>query len=176
MVFSDHPSYAVGGHHLSISAAEIARGTTVSLDRAELEQDRVDLLTPVTPSARTVRVRVFHNTSHAVMADGYVVTDTFVEVYTYDEPAVDPDISDIQIAERMFYLFNVGDDPSHGEPDVHAIEYRSQGNRSLSKGDAIAIDGRFWVCDSAGWTLISTPRFTASGQHGSTPLGDPHGQ
>lgn len=32
VVYSEHPSYPVGGYHLSISAAEIARGTKVAIE------------------------------------------------------------------------------------------------------------------------------------------------
>lgn len=138
--------------------------------RAELEQRAAELRELFAPSRPPVRVRVFHNTRHTAMAFGYVDTDSFVEVYAYDEPAVTPVTSDEQIAERVFELFNIGDDPTYGEPDHRAVEYPVRRNRSLSKGDAIAIDGRFYVCASSGWTPIPKLQLAASGQHGSTPL------
>ncbi|WP_034271105.1 hypothetical protein [Haloechinothrix halophila] len=144
--------------------------------RSELEQRAAELREPFTPSRPPVRVRVFHNTRHTAMAFGYVDTDSFVEVYAYAEPAVTPGTSDEQIAERVFELFNIGDDPTYGEPDHRAVEYRDRRNRSLSKGDAIAIDGRFSVCASSGWTPIPKPQLATSGQPGSTPLYGPYAQ
>ncbi|ASR39975.1 hypothetical protein BAY61_32360 (plasmid) [Prauserella marina] len=143
-------------------------------NRVELEQRDAEFRELVTPKRPPARVRVFHNTRHSAMGFGYVDTDSFVEVYAYDEPVVEPDTSDEQIAERAFTLFNIGDDPDYGEPDHRAVEYCDRRNRPLSKGDALAIDGRFYVCAANGWTPIAMPQLTVAGQHGSTPLYGPH--
>jgi hypothetical protein len=155
---------------------EAERGERETQLAAEADQRAAELRDLLAPPRPPVRVRVFHNTRHIAMAFGYVDTDSFVEVYDYDEPTVMPGTSDEQIVDRVFELFNVGDDPTYGEPDHRAVEYRDRRNRSLSKGDAIAIDGRFYVCASSGWTPIPKPQLAASGQHGSTPLYGPQAQ
>jgi len=119
----------------------------------------------------TARVRVFHNNDvRESFLRGYQAGQTVTEVFAYDQPTLDTD--DLGLAERAFEpLFNIGDDPSFGEPDQRAVDYRSRGNRSLSVGDVIAIDELFLSCDSSGWReLDQEPDIQQRQQHGTTPL------
>ncbi len=54
----------------------------------------------------------------------------------------------------MFELFNVGEDPAFGPPHPRGVDYRRCGNRSLSVGDVVAVDGRFYACASTGWAAL----------------------
>lgn len=69
------------------------------------------------------------------------------EVFRYETDVED----DLVACEEAFHLFNVGDDPTFGEPDPRALEYRSKWLRSLSVGDVVEIDGRRHRCASMGW-------------------------
>ena len=65
-----------------------------------------------------------------------------------------PSASDISILERMYHLLNVGDDPDFGTPHPVAVAYRERQNRSLSVGDIVAIDNRWYTCASFGWQAL----------------------
>lgn len=123
------------------------------------------------PAGTPVWVRVFHN-NHArgAFLTGYVPGLTVTEVFTYTT-SPKAGTSDHEVAEEAFELFNIGDDPEFGTPDRRAVDYRARGNRSLSVGDVLAIDGRFFSCDSNGWHALTVPppidQVTAPG---TTPL------
>ena len=71
----------------------------------------------------------------------------------------------------MFELFNVGEDPAFGPPHPRAVDYRRCGNRSLSVGDVVAVDGRFYACASTGWAALKDrPLIDQRRTHGTTPL------
>lgn len=125
------------------------------------------------PRARTTaRVRVFLNNAFGgSYLRGYQAGNTVTEVFAYDETDLDAEIDDLALAERAFELLNIGDDPSFGTPDQRAVDYRGRGNRSLSVGDVIAIDERFWSCDSVGWReLDEQPVIQQRWEHGIAPL------
>lgn len=107
-------------------------------------------------------MRVFHT------AGG--TDSSVIEVYAYDEADVTVVTTDIAVAERAFRLFNVGDDPDFGLVDHRAREYRDRGNRSLSVGDIVAVDGRYYTCTASGWRPITPPPLVCTSQHGTTPL------
>lgn len=141
---------------------------------ARYAQRDAELRTRFAPSQPPTRIRVFHNTNRAAMLDGYGPDDRTVEVFAYDEPAVTAGTTDEESAAGVYELTNVGDDPSFGTPDHRALEYRARRNRSLSVGDVIAINGRFYACASSGWTPISRPLLDTSPRPGTTPLHSPN--
>jgi hypothetical protein len=122
----------------------------------------VDALKP------TMTVGVWHNI--AVPENflvGWQPAHPMVKVFAYDIPAeqaLDPYV----VLEDAFFTFNEGD-------DVRAQEYRARGNRSLSKGDVVAIGEVAWACASNGWEQISGRINTGDWpidqcrRHGSTP-------
>lgn len=118
-----------------------------------------------------VWVRVFHN-NHArgAFLRGYEPGQTVTEVFTYTTRPTG-DTHDHVLADEAFELFNIGDDPAFGIPDPRAMDYRARGNRSLSVGDVVAIDGRFHSCDSGGWhELVEQPPVEQHTAAGTTPL------
>ncbi|MDT7785203.1 MAG: hypothetical protein QOF58_3622 [Pseudonocardiales bacterium] len=115
-----------------------------------------------------VSIRVFHNNNLPTsMLDGYKSRDTVTEVYLYVEDALDDHV----LLGRAFDLFNIGHDPEFGVPDERAVEYRDRGNRSLSVGDVVAIDDRFYTFDRVGRRrLEEQPTIRQRASHGTTPL------
>jgi hypothetical protein len=59
-----------------------------------------------------------------------------------------PDAEDMVVCERAFRWFNVEDN----NPIVR--KYRAAGNRSLSVGDVVVIEGRAYGCGRFGWDAI----------------------
>lgn len=122
-------------------------------------------------------VRVYHNTEHLAMLDGYQTTHTLILVAALDPERL-PTRSEhahLAICEDIYRLFNVGDDPHMGQPDERAIAYRHHRNRSLSIGDVIAIPGEtdYWyACMPVGFMQIQPPTlFSSESVRGSTFLG-----
>jgi hypothetical protein len=157
----------------------VAEGTTAA--RAAQAAPTAEVPTepvpdPVVEDARpprtTARVRVFHNNHpREAFPGGYVPGQSVTEVYACDETDVGPDVDDRCLADRAFQLFNVGDDPAFGEPDPRALVYRERGNRSLSVGDVVGIDDRFYSCDSFGWSeMTERPLIQQQHNDGTTPL------
>jgi uncharacterized protein YbaR (Trm112 family) len=64
------------------------------------------------------------------------------------EYVADDHVEDAILCEEAFRWFNIDD-----ELPV-ARRYRSAGNRSLSVGDVVVIDGRAWAVGSFGWDRI----------------------
>lgn len=122
-----------------------------------------------TPSG--VEVRVFHNNNapHS-FSSGFKLNDSITEVYSYTV-LVTGEVRDEDLAEEAFTLFNVGHDPEFGTPDLRAVEYRAAGNRSLSIGDVVAINGRFHALTrSRGWCeLAEEPLIVQRKSGGTTP-------
>jgi hypothetical protein len=119
-----------------------------------------------------VWVRVFHNNQRAQGAflRGYEPGQTITEVFTYTTRP-QGDTPDHVLADEAFDLFNIGDDPDFGTPDPRAVDYRGRLNRSFSVGDVLAIDGRFYSCDSSGWReLTEAPPVEQITAPGTTPL------
>jgi hypothetical protein len=128
-------------------------------------------------SAATVTVRAFHNvrTDEAGrlvgMLDGYTEGDPVVLVFTAELPAGP---SREALAEAVYRLLNVGDDPEFGQPDPRAVEYRKRRNRSLSVGDLVQVGPDYLAVDSFGFRLLGgiDPNIVNSPRHGTTPLAD----
>lgn len=128
---------------------------------------------PVTDDAprSTARVRVFHNNDFfGGLRGGYQADHTVTEVYAYDETDLSPEDDDMVLVERAFELFNVGDDPERGDPDTRALVYRERGNRSLSVGDVVAVDQRFYACGSFDWRELEDLTIQQQQNDGTTPL------
>ncbi|QFZ20557.1 hypothetical protein [Saccharothrix syringae] len=117
---------------------------------------------------RPVRIRVFHNLNDRALLVGYQ-EQPVTEVLAYTEPP-SARSHDVDLVEAAFELCNVGDDPEFGRPDPRAVRYRRRGNRSLSIGDVVAVDGRFYACQRIGWRRITEPRQLNERRHGTTPL------
>lgn len=103
-------------------------------------------------------VTVFHNV--AVDPDGRMINffgyqpgHPLVPVARY---VTDSSGGDLELCEDAYRLFNLGDDPTWGQPDARAREYRVRGNRSLSEGDVVVIDGRAYACRAAGFEPIGS--------------------
>lgn len=105
-----------------------------------------------------MQVRIYHNTAEdafgrsTATVDGYRAGDELVEVFSYEIPgrvAADP----VGIAERAYFLFNVGEDPDFGPPQQLAIDYRALELRSLSVGDVVGMGEAFYACGRSGWEL-----------------------
>ncbi|WP_370973915.1 hypothetical protein [Amycolatopsis sp. cg9] len=118
-----------------------------------------------------VWVRVFHNNhAHDKFLRGYESGQTVTEVFTYTTRP-QGDTHDHTLADEAFELFNIGDDPQFGTPDPRALDYRARRNRSLSIGDVLGIDGRFYSCDASGWReLPEAPPVKQITAPGTTPL------
>jgi hypothetical protein len=108
-----------------------------------------------------MKINVYHNVAQDYagrplgMLDGYEITHELALVATVqvaEERGVQ--YADSEHAEAMFHLFNVGDDPEYGTPDPIAQEYRFRGNRSLSVGDVVEIDGRAYAVGRVGYRRI----------------------
>ena len=50
------------------------------------------------------------------------------------------------------------------------MAYRARRNRSLSKGDVVGLEGKFYACASFGWDSIDPPRITTVDLYGTTSL------
>lgn len=122
-------------------------------------------------AAAETAVRVFHNNhAHNALLYGYDDGQTVTEVFSYTTRPRSG-TNDHTLAEEAFELFNIGDDPTYRAPDPRAVDYRARGNRSLSVGDVIAVDGRFHACDTVGWReLIGAPPVQQTATPGTTPL------
>lgn len=111
-----------------------------------------------------VRVRILHNVAKDELGrslgwmDGWHADHAMVEVFAYDS-YVCPDVeAAYREAELAFRLFNVGDDPTFGEPSPIALEYRALRLRSLSVGDVVVVgDLAALACASMGWERINLP-------------------
>lgn len=105
-------------------------------------------------------INIFHNVAQdgsgrpLGMLDGYDHTHPLVLVAQVRLLEAG---NDLDTAEDMFRLFNVGDDPAFGTPDPTAVAYRARQNRSLSTGDVVEIDGRAYAVARSGYTQVEQP-------------------
>jgi predicted RecA/RadA family phage recombinase len=103
---------------------------------------------------RTVKVRAYHNVA-GDQGEPYKPGDVLVPVAAWDVPAgQDP----LCVAEGVYELLNVGDDPDLGTPDKRlraiAVEYRERGNRSVSLGDVVCIGEEWFAVARGGFTRV----------------------
>jgi len=110
-----------------------------------------------------VKVQVLHNQArdaagrHPAWDTGYEPGHPLCEVFAYETPDAAPQT----VAERAFWLFNVGDEPAQGA-DPTAVAYRRRQLRSLSIGDVLVLtgsqhcaDGPAYACGRWGWTQVA---------------------
>lgn len=122
---------------------------------------------------RRVLVRVFHNIARDeqgrhVGYGGYQHGQPVVEVF---QASADSTADPAVICENIYMLLNVGDDPVFGTPDPRAIAYRRKGNRSLSAGDLICLDGTWLACARTGFQPVAEqPVIVRAADHGTAPL------
>jgi hypothetical protein len=134
----------------------------------------------------TINVRVFHTNNfrdaHFDPPGTHPVTEVFRYTVEIDELAGfglagdldDGDTSnDLCVCNHAWVLFNIGDDPdTYGQdPDARALDYRRRRNRSLSIGDVVAVEERYYQAASVGWEpLPDAPRVDPDGHEPtSTP-------
>lgn len=77
----------------------------------------------------------------------YAEGDLVYRAFDYTDDA--PDAEDLIVCERAFRWFNEGDNPI-------VRKYRAAGNRSLSVGDVVVVEGRAYGVGSFGWDRIET--------------------
>ncbi len=117
-----------------------------------------------------VYIRAYHNIEFSFL--GYQKVHRITPVFETYESDADRD----QLCARMFELLNVGDDPTYGQPDRRAVEYRMRRNRSLSVGDVIQIgkEGEstpeFYTVSSFGFDRIDSPHIVDTATMGTTPI------
>ncbi|GGM24097.1 hypothetical protein ACFFX1_10180 [Dactylosporangium sucinum] len=110
---------------------------------------------------RTIQVRAFLNMAKDAlgrplgMLDGYATGHALA--LAFETTVMRSPEGDLAICEQVFCTLNVGDDPEFGTPDARAVAYRAQGHRSLSVGDVVAIDQRFYACARFGFKPIDPP-------------------
>lgn len=95
----------------------------------------------------------------------------FVQAYAYHYLPPTGQTSDEQILKAQFALFN-------GQIEsVHAAIYYAAGNQSLSVGDVIGIEDRYYCCDGGGWSCIalSSPLEPADAHRPPAPIPDRDG-
>lgn len=112
-----------------------------------------------------IPVLVFHNLMF-LLPGKYEPGDPAVQVFATTAPAGSDHLA---VCEQMFHLLNVGDDPEFGPPDIRAVAYRARGNRSLCVSDLVCVDGTWYACASAGFTLTEPPRIRTDATAGSSP-------
>ncbi|HKT03047.1 MAG TPA: hypothetical protein VJT31_26255 [Rugosimonospora sp.] len=108
----------------------------------------------------TIRVRAYLNTTTVDgglpigMLFGYQPEHELVLAFETTVMGTSPDHA---VCEQVFRLLNIGDDPEVGTPDPRAVAYRQRGHRSMSPGDVVSVDDRFYACASAGFDPIDPP-------------------
>ncbi|MEV0297081.1 hypothetical protein [Nocardia sp. NPDC050710] len=107
---------------------------------------------------RGVRIRILLNTRSFGRTDHDPGID-YVTAYDYRDLSQPEHATDAQILEYQFELFN------NQIESAHAHAYSAAGNRSLSVGDVVSIEDRYYQCEASGWTrLDTTPRLESSTQ------------
>ncbi|MEV4238952.1 hypothetical protein AB0J47_27670 [Nocardia sp. NPDC049737] len=106
------------------------------------------------PHHRAVTMRVFLNQQPHFLLHGYTPDAALVLAYTYSVSA-DNAPADEVLLERAFAAFNGF--PEHDDDHTHAQAWAAKRFRSLAVGDVVALDDRYYACQSAGWTRVATP-------------------
>lgn len=96
-----------------------------------------------------MKVKIYHNLSvdqdgrPLGMLDGHKLWHALGLVAEYESDYANTGSKAVASAlDEAWYLFNVGHDPDFGPPHKVAVEYRERGNRSLSYGDVVVVDGQ----------------------------------
>jgi hypothetical protein len=123
-----------------------------------------------------MQVAAYHNVAldpagrHKGLVDGFQVEHPVSLVFATELS----DQAHEAACEEVWRLLNVGHDGDHGTADPDAARYRERGNRSLSVGDVIAVDGVFYACGPNGWhDLRDVPTIVHRADvRGTVPLAD----
>ncbi|WP_109523348.1 MULTISPECIES: hypothetical protein [Nocardia] len=105
--------------------------------------------TDTAASATGVRIRILLN-ARSFGDTSYDLSVDFVDAYSYSDRSHPADATDQDILNTQFTMFN------DQTPSVHADLYYAAGHRSLSSGDVVGLDNRFYRCDNFGWTLLDS--------------------
>ncbi|MBF6339804.1 hypothetical protein IU450_28515 [Nocardia abscessus] len=100
-------------------------------------------------------ISVFLNVDGPSMRRHYHRGAPLLAAYEYTVPAAKV-WSDELMLERAFATFN--GHPQHLDDHAHADAWAAQRHRSLSVGDVVAIDNRYYACERFGWARIPSPR------------------
>lgn len=102
-----------------------------------------------------MNITVLHNT-HEDHHFGYRPGHPLTVVAEYDTvPDTNAFVADMVACEEAFRLFNIGDDPTFGEPSEIAVQYRRRRNRSLSVGDVVVVGTNAYAVASFGFDPIT---------------------
>lgn len=118
-------------------------------------------LEPLTPTDRIVNV--YLNVARdslgrpAALFDGYKAGDPLRHCFRLPLVGAELRLSPTALAEKVYHLLNVGDDPMFGTPDERAVAYRLANYRSLSVGDVLEIDGEHLAVASMGFVSVDVP-------------------
>ena len=117
-------------------------------------------------------VRIFHNNDfRAACSVGYQAGHSVTEVFVYTTARTTASDDDTVLLAAAYDLLNVKEDPAFGPPDPRAVHYRLCRNRSLSVGDIVAVDGRFYACEPSGWQALQhAPRIDQRTPQHHAPL------
>ncbi len=107
----------------------------------------------LTPGPR-LTVTVLLNQDPDTLFSGYLPGARLILAYRYTLPAVTAG-EDRMLLERVFAAFN--DQPVHPDDQLHADAWAAKRLRSLSVGDVVAIDDRYYACAPVGWMSIPAP-------------------
>jgi hypothetical protein len=97
-----------------------------------------------------VRIRILLN-AHSFGGTSHDPAIHYIQAYEYRDLSQPAHRADAEILRCQFAMFN------DQVESVHADTYYAAGNRSLSVGDAVAIEERFYRFDDFGWTLLDAP-------------------
>lgn len=92
------------------------------------------------------------------MRDGYKAGDELRMAFRLPLTDEESRTPAMKLAEKVYHLLNVGDDPAYGTPDDRAVAYRMAMLRSLSVGDVIAIGDAYLAVASMGFRAIDAPK------------------
>ena len=92
------------------------------------------------------------------MLDGYKAGDELRMAFRLPLTDEEGRTPAMELAEKVFHLLNVGDDPEYGTPDGRAVAYRMAMMRSLSVGDVLEINGAYLAVAGMGFRAIDAPK------------------
>ncbi|PZT90352.1 MAG: hypothetical protein DI630_31060 [Gordonia sp. (in: high G+C Gram-positive bacteria)] len=92
------------------------------------------------------------------MRDGYKAGDELRMAFRLPLTDEESRTPAMKLAEKVYHLLNVGDDPAYGTPDDRAVAYRMALMRSLSVGDVIEINGAYLAVAGMGFAAVDAPK------------------
>lgn len=136
-----------------------------------------------------MKVEVYHNVAttidgkHAGMLYGFQPGDPLVLVAEYLLTSTRTEREEAQrdACEHAWREFSphLTHDHTTGRPSLTAVTYQARGNRPLTVGDVLAIDGHFFWSSGMGWRPMDAPaniiNFSATAPLGSTLRGTVNG-